>query len=281
MEPPKIKEVKVFTLEEFFVSVPPNKSVEISFSSFQRHGTYGHRYYLVLPDLELLCDNEKCAGYRHFKAITTDILVDDHDSDTRFITYRCKNCERKTKEYAITLWYKDKISGKGLKFGERPQFGPNISSKVIALIGPDREYFLSGWRAENQGMGIGAFAYYRRVVENQKTRIFNEVIKVAQKINAPAETVANLQFANKETQFTKAVEAIKVGLPEILLIDGRNPLTLLHNALSEGIHDLNDAECLELGRAIRLVLTELAERMSQALKDQAELSSAVSRLLNK
>jgi hypothetical protein len=281
MEPTKLKEVKIYTLEDFFVSVPPNKAVEISFAAYQKHGTYGYHYYLILPEIELYCENEKCTGNRHFKAINAEFIVDDRDTDTRFITYKCKNCERTTKEYAITIWYKDKKSGKAIKFGENPQFGPNISPKVITLIGPDREYFLSGWRAENQGMGIGAFAYYRRVVENQKTRIFNEVIKVAQKINAPAETITNLQIANKETQFTKAVEAIKVGLPEILLIDGRNPLTLLHNALSEGIHDLNDDDCLELGRAIRLVLTELAERMSQALKDQAGLSSAVSRLLKK
>jgi hypothetical protein len=38
-----------------------------------------------------------------------------------------------------------------------------------------------GRRAENQGMGIGAFAYYRRVVENQKNRIIAEIKRVAEK----------------------------------------------------------------------------------------------------
>jgi len=48
---------------------------------------------------------------------------------------------------------------------------------VITLIGPDREIFLRGRRAENQGLGIGAFAYYRRVVENQKGRIITQIGK--------------------------------------------------------------------------------------------------------
>jgi hypothetical protein len=60
-----------------------------------------------------------------------------------------------------------------------------------------------------------------------------------------------------------------------------NPLSLLHTALSEGLHEQHDDVCLELAASIRLVLTELAERMSQVLKDEAELSGAVNKLLNR
>ena len=59
-----------------------------------------------------------------------------------------------------------------------PPFGPPTPARVITLIGPDKEYYLKGRRAENQGMGIGAFSYYRRVVENQKNRIIDEVITI-------------------------------------------------------------------------------------------------------
>jgi hypothetical protein len=61
----------------------------------------------------------------------------------------------------------------------------------------------------------------------------------------------------------------------------RNPLTLLHSALSEGLHAQTDEECLEIATSIRVVMADFAERMGQALKDEAELTSAVSRLLNK
>lgn len=39
-------------------------------------------------------------------------------------------------------------------------------------------------------MGIGAFAYYRRVVENQKDRIIAEVAEVAQLLGSSPETNA-------------------------------------------------------------------------------------------
>jgi len=166
-----------------------------------------------------------------------------------------------------------------MKLGESPEFGPPTPSRVIKLIGPDRELFLKGRRSENQGLGIGAFGYYRRVVENQKDRILDEVIKVSEKLAASEELILELKSAKREIQFTKAIDSIRHGIPQALLIDGHNPLTLLHSALSEGLHEQPDEECLALATSIRVVLTELADRLGQALKDEAELKHAVSRLL--
>jgi len=151
----------------------------------------------------------------------------------------------------------------------------------MKLIGPDRDAFLKGRRSENQGLGIGAFVYYRRVVENQKSRILQEIRKVAEKVGAKRESIEQLENAEKEIQFTKAMNMAKPGLPESLLINGHNPLGLLHTALSEGVHELSDEECLELAGSIRVVLGELSERIDQALKNEAELKGAVNILLNR
>jgi len=168
------------------------------------------------------------------------------------------------------------------KLGENPPFGPPTPSRVFKLIGEEyRELFLQGRRSENKGLGIGAYAYYRRIVEHQKGRIIDEIRKVAEKLGASPETLKAFQDARTETQFSTAIEKIKTAIPQSLLIDGHNPLTLLHNALREGLHELTDEECLTLARSIRVVLIELAERISTALKEEAELKSAVSQLLNR
>jgi len=168
------------------------------------------------------------------------------------------------------------------KMGEEPPFGPPTPARVITLIGPDRDLFLRGRRAENQGFGIGAFAYYRRVVEKQKGRIIQEIARVAGKLGASPEVLAEFEKAAAETQFSKAIDQVKSAIPQVLLIDGQhNPLTLLHAALSEGLHDHTDEECLEIAQDIRLVLTELAERASTALKEEAELKKSVARLLQR
>jgi hypothetical protein len=166
------------------------------------------------------------------------------------------------------------------KFGENPPFGPPTPARLIKLIGPDRELFLSGRCCENQGLGIGAFVYYGRVVENQKGRIISEILKVAEKLGISEPGISELESAIAETQFSKSLKMVKEGIPQSLLINGHNSLLLLHAALSQGLHDKSDQECLDIAGSVRLILTELSERLSQALKDEAELNHALSKLLS-
>src|SRR5262249_3318687 len=158
------------------------------------------------------------------------------------------------------------------KFGELPAYGPPTPSRLISLLGPGRELFLKGRRCEIQGLGIGAFVYYRRVVEGQ---ILAEILKVAQTISAPQEAIDALQAAEAENQFSKAMDDVKNAIPQRLLINGQNPLTLSHAALSKGLHTHSDETCLELATDIRLILAELAELLGHALKDERELKEAV------
>jgi len=53
-----------------------------------------------------------------------------------------------------------------------------IPSRLPKLVGPDQEKFNKRLRSEACGLGIGAFGYYRQVVENQKGRLIDEIIKV-------------------------------------------------------------------------------------------------------
>ena len=96
---------------------------------------------------------------------------------------------------------------------------------------------------------------------------------------APAESIAILKQAKNETQFSKALSSVKDALPQALLINGHNPLSLLHSALSEGLHNQTDEYCLEIASSVRVILGELSDRLGQALKDEAELNHALSKLL--
>ena len=236
---------------------------------------------VATPEIDLHCESESCNGVRRFEC-NDDKRLSDRSVIFVFLNYTCKNCEDFGKTFALAVSRDgSKTSGQVLKLGEAPPYGPPTPSRVMKLVGEDRELFLKGRRAELHGLGIGAFAYYRRVVEEQKGRIIEEIGKVAVKIKPSKETAELFAKAKAETQFTTAIDMIKSAIPEAVLIDGHNPLTLLHSALSEGLHAHTDEQCLELATSIRVVLTELAERISTALKEEAPLKSAVSRLLNR
>lgn len=281
----EVKEkIEYQTIAEFLESTPPNQLIHISDIFSIKYNSFGSYCAFRTPEIQLHCNHEQCNGIRFFRCTTKkDSSIKIDDFEFFYVTYLCSNCQRVEKTFSLAARVEkdSKSHGQCYKFGELPTYGPPVSPKLIKLIGPDRDDFLKGRRCENQGLGVGAFIYYRRVVENQKNRILGEIIKVSEKISADTGKIEILKLALTENQFTKALDMAKDALPESLLINGHSPILLLHSALSEGVHALSDEQCLEIAGSVRVVLGELSERLSQALKDEAELTKALSALMNK
>ena len=271
------------TLGAFLETCPPNelRSVDKVVEERRVSAAGASFSFLLTPEIQLHCDDPSCDGVRFFRFAGDPIRSTSESWQMYFVPYRCDNCKRTGKTFAIAVQRKvGSAAGFARKIGETPPFGPPTPARLIKLIGPDRDLFLRGRRCENQGLGIGAFVYYRRVVERQKSRILSEILKVAEKLGAAPEVISDLRAALEEDQFKKAIETVKHGIPQALLIDGHNPLLLLHGALSEGLHDRTDEECLQLATSVRVVLAELSDRLSQALKDEAEINAALAKLLS-
>ncbi|MBR1171209.1 hypothetical protein JQ571_29820 [Bradyrhizobium liaoningense] len=269
------------TFADFLQSMPPGQSARIT-DAVERDQSAPRRFEITAPALWLHCTSDICNGPRIFRFLDGFRYYEldpEKGPSNRYFTYLCSNCRRKTKMFSLSV-----SPGKDAnppaafctKFGEIPAFGTPTPNRLLRLFGSDSKIFLKGRQCENHGLGIGAFSYYRRVVENHKDQLFSEIIKVAAKI-AP-DTVAALQAAKEQHQFLNALDAVKDVFPQGLLINGHNPLTLLHSALSEGLHAHTDEQCLQAAHDIRIVLAELTDRMGQALKNEAELTSAVARL---
>jgi hypothetical protein len=267
---------------EFLESVPPSaprRVAEVRVVHTRQNNTRYAEIYT--PQLFLHCSSDVCNGQRYFRYTDGDkTLGMGVDTRQTFLTFTCDNCKKNKKTFALLIQVpRDDNSGLCLKFGEWPPFGPPTPARLIRMFGKDRDIFLKGRRCENQSLGIGAFTYYRRVVENQKNQILDEVIRVSQKIGASAEMLQVLEAAKSENQFSRALEMVKDAIPPALFINGHNPLTLLHSALSDGLHGKTDEQCLEFAHDARVVMVELAERLGAALKDEVELNTAVTRLM--
>jgi hypothetical protein len=281
------EEVLPTPFAEFLETTPPNQVVDVSELTKRDWNGGEWKPALATPDIQLHCANDRCNGVRFFRCVDkNNIWLHKDNWLFVYVNYLCSNCQEESKTFslAIEMAQFNGTSGKGsgrcYKFGELPTFGPPVPSRLITLVGPDRDTFLKGRRCENQGLGIGAFIYYRRVVENQKKRILSEVLRVIERVDGSPEKADKIKKAIEEIQFKKAMEMVKDAIPQVLLINGHNPMTLLHSALSDGVHDRTDEQCMELATSIRVVLGELSERLSQALKDEAELRKALSHLMN-
>ncbi len=180
----------------------------------------------------------------------------------------------------MARWNEAADEGEAVKLGEWPPFGPQVSLGILSILGKNKDLFLMGRRAEIQGLGIGAFAYYRRVIESQKDSMIDEIIRVWRRTNSPEAQIEKLKSARTEIEFKKTVELISDAIPQALLINGYNPLALLEQAITKGEDVQNDNEALQLATAIRIIFTELAERLVRVLEDQTNLDTAVNFILS-
>lgn len=272
--------VATIGLKEFLETVPVLERRRVQIVLKERQGS-GRT--LVLPSLQLYCSDAECLKISRFDADYAGPAVFFKDSlwiEDLFVQYSCRHCRRRRKLYALTISVKVDSSDVGTfaKVGEMPRFGEPRPDAVTDVLDDEIEFFDRGYRSEREGLGIGAFAYYRRFVESHKDKIIAEIRKVAVAQGLPHAILEALDRAAKKREFSAAVAEVKDAIPDSIKINGANPLTLLHDALSAGLHNEDDVDCLSIAQDIRLVLTGLAERTSQALKSSAEMAAAVNRL---
>ncbi len=281
----KQNEVCYQTIAEFLEKTPPNQLRQISDLVAPEYvgGQFGYYTKLNTRTLQLYCTHASCTRTMNFRCI--DISNDARHFMTDkvasfYITYQCSNCqiEQKVFSLAARICRIGEPKGECYKYGEFPPYGPHVPPKLVKLVGSERDTFIKGHRCEAQGLGIGAFTYYRRVVENKKNSILGEIVTVSENMGVPEAKIKTLREAIKETRFSKALDLAKNVMPESLLIEGHNPMRLLYRALSKGVHELTDEECLVRASSVREILGELSERLSFLLKNKAELKKAVSTL---
>jgi hypothetical protein len=215
--------------KQFLETVHPSIAKNVSgLWSPRRITGAAERLDINTPELRLHCG--QCDGERTFRS-DSNFGLSKNTAQMGFLSYLCGDCRKQPKTFSLWAAAGETRGGIAYKYGEMPPFGVRVPNKVLRHFGDDRENFIKGRQCENQGLAIGAFAYYRRVVENHKNEIFGEIIKVCETVGASKELIEELGSAKKEISFAKAMGQIKTALPQGLRINGHNPLLALHNAL--------------------------------------------------
>jgi hypothetical protein len=260
---------------KFLAETPPNSPRRID--GLAKYGGNPPRWRIQAPELELHCSKDD--GTRIFGTQAGAVTLWEPDRHFEHLHYACRNCGGGQHVFSVVI-ARDHDSQRGdvvvMKLGQFPPFGAPIPTRIKKLLGDDAELYDKGKRAEAQGLGIGAAAYFRRVVENQWRQLVHELKEAASRLGAT--DLSAYDAALNGNQFKKAVSLLKDALPQRLLVQGQNPLTLLHDALSAELHNLDDEKCVELAADIRMVLGATLENIAEALADHRELAQAVNRL---
>lgn len=146
------------------------------------------------------------------------------------------------------------------KIGEYPKQKIKIDTEISKVL--DREscnWYFKAKSSLNDKLGIGAFAYFRRIIEKELISLAKEVSELKHsKSEKMKELILEYENSNKVYLI---YDNIFEFLPPALKSFGDNPFALLYKQTSMGLHELTEEECLSKAEAIDYVLTFLIKKL--------------------
>jgi len=164
------------------------------------------------------------------------------------------------------------------KIGQSPPWEIDIDKNLEKALGNDAELYKKGLTSESQSYGIGSYAYFRRITENIIDELLNSISGLIDE-NEKEQYLAALEKVKKTRVTEEKIELVQGLLPVSLQPNNINPLKALHSALSEGLHNKTDEECLELADTIKTILIYLLEEIRSRNDKAKEFTDKMKKLL--
>ena len=234
---------------------------------------------LNTPAINMLCINEK--SFQTFNILEPYMRqFANHNVPTNNlvmqIIYRCASCGS-LRYFFVKLNYEEKYIE---KVGQVPPWDINPDPTIVKSLGDRITFLKKGLICESQNYGIGSYVYYRRIVEEIIDELLEKVSILIPDGDKPNYSEA-LEKVKKTIVTQEKIAIVKDLLPTSLRPDGMNPLNILHDSLSIGLHSESDDECSTYAKEIREVLVFLIKQISTADFASAEFTKSMRKLLDK
>jgi hypothetical protein len=148
------------------------------------------------------------------------------------------------------------------KIGQFPPYQITPDQDLINFLNSeDQENYKKALICRSQNYGIGAFAYLRRIVENEIVRIIEDLSK----IDRPETNKINDLLSDFKANhvMSNLIDGVYDYLPSSLKNLGNNPLKILYGQLSGGIHEFSEEECSVKAEQIDTVLKFTVKKINQ------------------
>lgn len=228
------------------------------------------------PAIMLLCP--ECGSVQTFTGKLSDsssLVFGGVANKTVEFIYTCSSCQEHHQHYLVR--FLDMPTA--MKVGQYPPLDISVERSLSRVLGEQIDNYKKGLICEAHGYGIGAYAYYRRIVESIIDRLLDSIYDLL-----GDEHKAAYKEALKEVQqgviAQDKIALVKDLIPASLRPDNMNPLSILHDTLSSGIHAETDEECLEVAQDIREVLVHLVDQIRLA-EQEKESSHRVTESMRK
>ena len=193
-------------------------------------------------------------------------------------SFACTGCQRSSHLFFVEVnvdqnWVR--------KVGQVPPWSISVSPELEEELGGDAEVYKRALVCLSQGFGLGACAYLRRFLENQVNPLLDLLIQVILEEGGTEEDVAQVRKVREGKAFDAKLEIAYQVAPASLQVSGSNPLKIVHDILSVGVHRLSEEECVQAASEASTALTYVVRELSRRREARREFVRGVKGLQGK
>ena len=156
-----------------------------------------------------------------------------------------------------------------------------VPRTVEKRLGASADFYRKALTSRNEGYGLAAVAYFRRVVEDKTNELIDVVADAAATFGVPSTDVEKIRAAKNEKAYEDKLKIAARAIPEVLKPDGANPFQAMYDILSVGIHTQSEDECLQIADDTREIFDYLFDRLRTETSDRTTFVSKVKAITGK
>ncbi len=169
----------------------------------------------------------------------------------------------------------DVKTGRVMKFGQMPMWMPRIDSDIAKELGSSCGFYVRALRSLNESYGIGACAYFRRMIEDYINPLLQLLHDFKKEEGAAPEELQKILDVKAGKNFSAKTEYAGQICPPSLIVQGMNPLKELHEQLSYNIHAGTDKEATEVAIKIKKIVEYVVRSLRKHYVAQKEFVDAM------
>jgi hypothetical protein len=145
---------------------------------------------------------------------------------------------------------------------------PFVEDDLRKQLGASTQFYYKALQNLNMSYGIGACAYFRRMIESYINPLLQMLHEYKKDGGAPAEELEEIQKVLKSHAFSSKTEYAAQICPDALIVGGTNPLRKIHDLLSHNIHSGTDAEATEIALKLRGAIEFTVKSLNRHYQEQ-------------
>ena len=192
-------------------------------------------------------------------------------------SFTCVSCKKSSRVYMVEQIVDDETITIQ-KYGQLPRGGIPRDKTLQKFLKDDRDNYEKAVLCLSHEYGVAAFAYFRRIVENNINHLLDLLQEDLQSSGGDQKNLLAIQSLRDGSPMSEKIKIANLALPGHLQPDGLNPLGKLYQVLSEGVHNLSEEDCLRKAKATSECLTFLVSELASRKEHRARFKNSLGQL---